>query len=201
MRFIYGFLFFCGCAFSSLYGQETLVDSSTGESFPKEVTFDQDGKSYQLEATGVATRKKLIIKVYSIAHYLQKGAAKPGADNVAAILSDDNAKQLTIKWVRGVGGDQVQESYQEALHKTFSAEEYAQLKSEIEAFLNFFRQGAEKGDVFVLRWLPGGILDVEINGKEVGSVSNKLFAKGLWSVWLGDNSVVNRKNLLSQLPQ
>lgn len=198
MKFaIYGMMMFCAAMFNGLSAEDSIVDSSTRESFPKEVSFDFNGKQYQLDATGVATRKKLIVKVYSIASYLQKGVAKPGADNLAAILSDENAKQLTMKWVRAVGGAQVQETYQESLHKVFSEEAYAQLKGVIDTFLTFFSAGAEKGDVFVLRWIPGGNVEVLINNKKVGSVTNAAFAKGLWNVWFGSKSVVNSQDLLS----
>lgn len=183
---------------SGLLGENTIVDTSTKETFPSEVSFDQGGKHYDLEATGVATRKKLIIKVYSLASYLQKGAASTKDDRLAAILSDDNAKQLTMKWVRDVGPEQVKESYQEAFHKVFSEQAYAQQKNNIDDFLKIFLVGAKKGDIFILRWAPGGYVEALINGKTAGTVTNKEFAQGLWKIWFGDNSVVNRSNLLSQ---
>lgn len=183
-------------SFVTLNGEDTIVDKSTGESFPATVSFEANGKTYQLAATGVATRKKLIIKVYSIASYLQKGVPNAAGDGLSAIMSDDNAKQLTIKWVRGVGPDQVRESYQEAFHKVLSEQEYAQEKGVLDQFLQFFSAGANKGDEFVFRWIPGGTVDVLINSKKIGSITNKVVAKALWSVWFGEKSVVDRDLLL-----
>jgi Chalcone isomerase-like len=190
----------CTFCFSSLflYGVEDVRDNSTGESFPSEISFDDNGKSYKLEITGVATRKKFFVKVYSVAHYLQD-ANKAGADKFAYILEDDKAKQLTIKWVHEASSGKIQDGYIESFKGTLSSEEYAALQSDINKYVQFFNQDARKGDEHVLRWLPGGDIEVIINGQKVGSITNSAFAKGLWSVWFGDKSVVNKNNLTSLL--
>ena len=174
-----------------------VVDNSTKESFPQTVSFDSDGVHYELDATGVATRKKFLFKVYSVASYLQRGAIKAGSDPVQTILSDDFAKQLSMKWVRSVSSKQVQESYQESFRKVLSDSEFANLKDALDEFLGFFNQSFNKGDEFILRWLPGGNIEVFVSGKKMGSVTNKNFAVSLWKIWFGDRSVVDRNNLIS----
>lgn len=176
---------------------ESILDQSTKEAFPSEVTFETNGKKYELQATGVATRKKLFIKVYSIASYLQKDAFKPNVNLLSEILSDANAKQLTIKWVRNVDSAKIQETYLESFHKAFPGDKFAQYQAEITTFLQFFSQGVHKGDEFILRWLPTGVIEVLVNNRKTGSVINKGFALGLWDIWFGENSVVNRDGLLS----
>ncbi len=185
-------VFFCVSSLG-LYAQTTVVDSSTGESFPREISFDHEGKSYQLQATGVATRKKFFVKVYSVAHYLQAGAAKGGADILSVIMQDNNAKQLTIKWVRNVEAAKVQDGFRESL----SASEQANQQGDINKFVQWFSRDVQKGDEHVLRWLPGGYVEVLLNGTKVGSLTNPAFAKGLWSIWFGENSVVDRNSLIS----
>jgi hypothetical protein len=182
---------------SSLIGLETVTDPNTGEAFPKEVNFDYDGKSYALDATGVATRKKLVVKVYSIAHYLQKGEGIQGGDPFQKILSDNLAKQLTIQWVRDVSHDKMQEAFQEAFHKVFPDTYNRDMKAPIEQFLKLFPQDVHKGDQYVIRWIPGGTIEVLINGKETGHFTNPEFAKGVWSIWLGPYSIVKRDELVS----
>lgn len=189
-------LIMCGLSLC-LHAQNDVSDESTGVAFPSEVSFDHAGKEFHLQLTGVATRRKLIIKVYSVAHYLQADAAKNKSDILQAIMQDDNAKQLTIKWVRSATVDQVQNGYQESFQKAVSASEYDQLKNDINKFTSLFTQAAQKGDEYILRWLPGGYVEVLINGKEAGSITNKEFAKGLWSIWFGSDSVVNRDRLIS----
>ena len=58
-------------------------------------------------------------------------------------------------------------------------------------------QKLTKGDETVLRWIPGGVVEVWQNGTQKGMVKNSELAKGLWSIWFGENSIVNRNNLVS----
>lgn len=194
MKFkLFSFLALC-CAFT-LNAENEISDKATGEVFPAEISFNYQGKDYQLEATGVATRKKFFIKVYSVAHYLQKGAAT-GKDKLQEIMSDANAKQLTIKWVRAVSAAKIQDGYEESF-KTAIPDPDTQLQTAIKTYIAFFKQDAEKGDEHVIRWIPGGIIEVQIKGKTVGTLTNPEFAKGLWNIWFGPKSVVNRDNLMS----
>lgn len=179
--------FFVAC---SAFADE-VTDKSTGESFPTSVSFSADGKDYELDITGVATRKKLIIKVYSVAHYLQKNATGSGLE---AIMSDENAKQLTIKWVRNVPAEKIQEGYRESFRNAD-----IQADTNVDTYLSLFNHEAQKGDVHILRWIPGGKVEVEVNGKNVGTIEGAAFAKGLWSIWFGDKSVVKREALMSLL--
>lgn len=191
----------CVILFSSAgFADDLIIDKSTGKSFPREISFEAKDKKYDLQATGVATRKKLIIKVYSIASYLQKGAANPSSDKLRVILSDDNAKQLTLKWARDVNSSQIRSAFEESLHKVFPNPQYTQQQQPINDFLALFTTGAKGGDEYALRWTPGGDVAVLSNGKLLGTiVGNATFAKGLWQIWFGDKSVVDRDALLSQL--
>jgi hypothetical protein len=184
---------FCAC---SVYADTEVTDKATGESFPASISFNADGKDYQLEATGVSTRKKLIIKVYSVAHYLQKGATA-GSDKLQTILSDLNAKQLSIKWVRAVPADKVKDGYNESFKTAIQDPAYTQVQSAIKTYLAFFNQDVQKGDEHIIRWIPGGTIEVLINGKTAGTIKDPEFAKGLWNIWFGNKSVVNRDALMN----
>lgn len=185
-------------SFLSLYVYaEDIRDDSTGVSFPSEVSFEKDGKQYQLKATGVATRKKFFVKVYSVASYLQAGVENASGDKFQQIMQDDKAKQLTLKWVHEASADKVQEGYRDSFKNTLSESQYSQLQNEINAFTHFFNQNVQKGDEHILRWIPGGYVEVIINGNKAGSLTNQEFAKGLWSIWFGSKSVVDRNNLVS----
>lgn len=174
--------------------QTDVRDSTTGTTFPSTVSFQHEGKTYNLQATGVATRKKLIINVYSVAHYLQEGA-EPLSDKLEEIMSDKNAKQLTLKWLRNVDAKRVQDGYRESFQK--AGIDYSHLESDINQYIQFFSQDVQKGDEHVLRWLPEGYVEVLINGSTAGSITDTAFARALWRIWFGQNSVVNRNNLIS----
>jgi hypothetical protein len=72
------------------------------------------------------------------------------------------------------------------------------LQRDINQSLEFFNQGVQKGEEHVLRWIPGGTLEVYINGKKVGTIQNEAFVKSLWDLWFGPKSVVDRDQLISQ---
>jgi hypothetical protein len=182
--------------FGSSHAANDITDKTTGISFPEHVTFIFNDKEYQLQATGVATRKKLVIKVYSIAHYLQEGVTD-GEDKFGTILNDNFAKQLTMKWVRDVPANKIQETYQESLKNVLGDSSSGALQEDISKFISFFGQDAKKGEEYILRWIPGGNIEVVIKGNPVGTISNVEFAKGVWSIWFGPLSVVDKSHLIS----
>lgn len=189
----FSFLSVAGLAFGMSHAD--LVDQSTRVSFPEEVSFDYQGKKYQLEATGVATRKKLFIKVYSVASYIEDPSKLKGADLFANIIDSNAAKELLIIWVRSVDQKRVQDGYRESLSKVIPA---GTLKEETEKYIGFFSNVNHK-DEHVIRWLPDGTVVVLINGQEKGSIKNEAFAKDLLSVWFGPNSVVNKSDLITKI--
>ncbi len=177
-------LLMCLCAFGVHGGQ-----------FPGSVSFTLDGQEVKLQKTGTAVRKKLFIDVYHVAHYLEGGLR--GSDKIAEVMAPGRAKQLTLRWSRDVPAENVQEGFHESFHKSLSSLKYATLQDTIERFLTFFPKGAHKGEEFQFRWLSTGSVDVLIQGKQVGTITKKGFATGLWQIWFGPNSVVKRESLVS----
>lgn len=178
-----------------LQAEPHIKSSATGAVFPKQVSYSHDGKTYDLGITGVATRKKFFVKVYSVASYLQNEALNKG-DILREIMSDEWAKQLTMKWVHEGDLKRVKDGYLESFQNALGSQ-FSDLQQEIEQYLSFFRQDVQKGDVHTLRWSPGGNIELLINDQEVGNITNPQFAKALWSLWFGNKSFVNRNSLLS----
>lgn len=172
-------------------------EMSAASLFPKEISIDHEGKQYQLGLTGVSTRKKFFVKVYNVASYLQKDALQKG-DILNSIMQGNAAKQLTIRWVHNATSNQVRAGYEESFKKVMGPSDDEALHGDLEKFLSFFNVDVSKGDEFILRWLPGGSVDVIIDGQKAGSIRNEAFAKKLWEIWFGNQSVVNRNELLSQ---
>ena len=182
--------------FFPLYAESQIKSSSTGVLFPKNSSFSQDGKNYDLAITGVATRKKFFVKIYSVASYLQKEAIGSGAI-LEQIMEDKWAKQLTLKWVHEADLKRVKDGYLESFRNSLGSTQFAGLQQPIDEYLSFFQQDVQKGDEHILKWLPGGNIELLINDHFVGSIKNEAFAKALWSLWFGSKSFVNRDNLLS----
>ncbi len=197
-RAIFSFLSASLCLFSACYGDDsTFQDKATGIVFPKQVSFEHQGKKYTLDATGSAVRKILFIKVYAIASYLQANAHQPNGDVINEIMQDTNAKQLTLKWTHEATLDQFNKGYNDGFQKSLSEQQLSQLQNDINQFLKFYKEDIKVGDEHVLRWIPEGYVEVLVNGNKVGNISSKEFAAALWGLWFGELKVVDKNSLVS----
>jgi len=174
-----------------------ITDKATGKSFPSEVSFNSGGKDWNLTATGVSTRTKFFVKVYSVAHYIQNNADINKNNIFTQVFNDTIAKQLTLIWARDVDAKTIQDGYMDTFKKVLTPAEQQTLQPQIDQFLGFFNDNMNANDTQVIRWAPGGHIEVEVNGVKKGEVVNPEFAKAVWGIWLGAKSVVNRNQLVS----
>jgi hypothetical protein len=182
--------------------QETITEPSTEKSFPATVTFKADGKDYSLKATGVAVRKKVIIKVYGMIHYMQDPPGAGSRDAIfRAVLTDGKAKQITMNFSRDVTPEQITGAYRDGFAENATKEELKSIQASLDKFLGYFTQPVKENDVFTLRWIPGGTIVPVIYGKDQEPISNPLFAKVLWSIWFGEDSIVDREDLVARIPE
>ena len=185
--------------FSNLQAANTIQDRTTNISFPTEVSFDNAGENYSLEVTGVAVRKKFFVKVYAVAHYMEKPEKGSRKTVINDVLNDHRAKQLTIHWLRSVSGDKIRDGYLDALSSILGRSNSSKMAKISESLTDYFSDGAKKNDQHILRWMPDGTLIVEINGEVVGTIEDDTFAKAVWEIWFGPRSVVNRNQLIEHL--
>ena len=167
------------------------------ENFPSEISFEAEGKKYDLQLTGTSLRKKFGFKVYRVAHYREKGTPQTDGDKFQHVLNDDKAKELYIKWIHAASSKQMHDGYIDSFKNTLSPADYEQLNPKIQQYLSFFNEPIQKGDIMVIRWIPGGKIQLLLNDKEKGNLTDPTFAKALWNLWFGEKSVVNREELLN----
>lgn len=179
-------------ATTSLFAAETVAASAT--TFPKEVSFNAGGKDFSLQLTGTGTRKKFFVTVYQIGSYIENASSLSG-DRADAILNSEAAKQLTMKFVHDAPADKVREGYLDSFKTLLPEADYNAEKADIDRFVNFFNKDLKVGDEVVLRSIPGGTIQVLINGTETGSINNPKLAKSLWSFWFGQKPVVDKAKL------
>lgn len=184
---------------ASAPAQEKVKEPSTGKTFPSEVSFSHAGKDYIAKVTGVAVRKKFVFKVYGIAHYMQDFALGEKQDAFKAILTDGKAKQITMDFSRDVNPDQIKGAYTDGFKEHATAEEFQKIQPFIHQFLGYFTKDVKENDQFVLRWLPGGTIIAIIYGEEKSPIINEMFARTLWSIWFGEDSIVDRDDLVARM--
>lgn len=181
--------------------QETVEEPSSGKTFPREITFNYDGQDYTLTATGVAVRKKFIFKVYGMVHYMQDPVAGTAEEALNEVLSEGKAKQITMDFARGVGSGKIQGAYREGFEKNATEEELKEIQPLIDQFVGYFDKKVEEDQQYVLRWMPDGSLISIVQGELKPVIKNNTFARVLWSIWLGEKSIVNREDLVGFITQ
>jgi len=176
--------------------QDTLVEPSTEKRFPASVSFTYDGTTYTLEASGATVRKKFFIKVYAVVHYIDTTLQGSPDARVAEVLKDDHAKQLTLDFARDVGKTQIQDAFRDGFAANATEAEATRIKPDVEKFLTFFDREIKENDTLIFRWLPGGVVLTEAYGEERPPLKDPVFARVLWTIWFGEDSIVDPEDLV-----
>jgi len=192
-------LLFLGLCFSSGFSQETVEEKSTGKIFPKNISFSYDSVDYELQATGTAVRKKFIFKVYGMVHYMQNAPTGSKEDIFHTILKNNFAKQITLDFDRDVGSDKIKGAFQSSFSKNATEKELQEIQPYIDDFFKYFNSDVKKNDQYIFRWLPDGTVVFIVQGTEPPAITNITFAKTLWKIWLGKDSIVDRDDLINLL--
>ncbi len=179
--------------------QETVQEPSTGKTFPASVRYTKDGTEYPMTLTGVAVRKKIVFKVYGMAHYAQDPVKGTKEDVLASMLVDGKARQITMDFARDVDAGKIRDAYMDGFRDNATAEELKTIQPLVDQFVGFFAKEVKENQQFIVRWLPGGVVVATVAGEEKPPITNPLFARVLWSIWLGKDSIVDREDLVSRI--
>jgi hypothetical protein len=179
--------------------QEKIVEPSTGKSFASSVKFTLSGTEFSLQLTGVTVRKKFMFKVYGMAHYLQEPIGGSEQNIFQTILADGKAKQIVMDFARDVDYEKIRDTYKDGFKENSTSEDFKKIEPLIDQFVGAFAEGVKENDQFVLRWLSGGTVIVIVQGEEKPAIHSELFAKTLWSIWFGEDSIVDRDELVSRM--
>jgi hypothetical protein len=184
---------------AAAWAQESVQEPSTGKSFPAVVKYTSTGTEYTMSLTGVAVRKKLVFKVYGMAHYAQDAVKAPKEEALGAMLVDGKARQITMDFSRDVDAEKIRDAYMDGFKENATADEFKSIQPLVDQFVGFFSNEVKENQQFILRWLPGGIVLATVAGEEKPPITNPLFARVLWSIWLGKDSIVDREDLVARI--
>ncbi len=179
--------------------QESVQEPSTGKSFPAVVKYSRNGNEYPMSLTGVTVRKKLVFKVYGMAHYAQDPVKAPKEEVLGAMLVDGKARQITMDFARDVDPEKIRDAYTDGFRENATAGELKSIQPLVDQFVGFFAKEVKENQQFILRWLPGGIVIATVAGEEKAPITSPLFARVLWSIWLGKDSIVDRDDLVARI--
>jgi len=177
--------------------QDVVIEESTEKEFPRQITISHDTTEYTLTATGTTVRKKFFFKVYGMVHYMDDPQSGSTEELIQAVLTEEKAKQITMEFARDVGSSQIQDAYRDGFRENATAEELTGIESEVEQFAGFYTTEIQENDQLVLRWLPDGTIITVINGEEQQPITNPTFARVLWTIWFGQDSIVDPEELVA----
>jgi len=149
-----------------------------GVSLAETVQVGEDGQILQLNGAGI--RKKVIVKVYVGALYLQQKGSDP-----ARILDDSGPKRMVLHFLyKELGAEKLADAWTDGFRNNQGDAELEKLRERLEQFNALFPT-VRRGDRIEIDLLPGKGTAVRVNGKEVGSVAGEDFSRALLKVWLG----------------
>jgi hypothetical protein len=151
------------------------------------VKFDAQIGDLRLLGTGLRTKTILKVKVYAVGLYVDPGALaehKGKADTPAffkTLVWGDFRREIRMKFIRdAIPARKIREAFAESLGGA-----NASLR---EKFLGDFGD-VKAGDEYVIRWLPGGPLEIVAAGQTREPIADKAFAAAVFAIWLGDAPV------------
>lgn len=184
----------------ALFAVFSMVSLSAADpTFPPTTSFNYNGNLYNLTFTGAASRTAFFVKVYSVAHYLQDPTPGSKEQVFQQVFSDNKAKQFTFTWTYKADAKKIRDGFLESFHRDLNAASFQQYQNEINRFLDLYVTDMKPGDQQIIRWIPGGIIDIQANGQSKGQIISPDFAQILWGIWLGPKSALDRMALVSAI--
>ncbi|MGB2957619.1 MAG: chalcone isomerase family protein [Bacteroidota bacterium] len=177
--------------------QDVVIEESTEKEFLREVTLSHDSTEYTLTATGTTVRKKFFFKVYGMVHYMEDPQSGSVEEVIQSVLTEEKAKQIVMDFSRDVGGHQIQDAYRDGFKENATEEELKTIQADVDSFVNYYSAEIKENDQLLLRWLPGGTVVAIIKGEEQPPITNPTFARVLWTIWFGPDSIVDPEELVS----
>ena len=177
--------------------EEEVVEPRTG------VHFTTRQADLSLLGVGVRTKSIFRVKVYAIGLYVADAAlAGPlavhkGKFDTPEFYRDlvwgDFEKQINMRFVRNATRAEVQAAFREALPQVNRAR--------LDEFAAHFVD-TRKGDEWVLRWAPGGVLETSFAGQPNTPIADKDFAAAVFGIWLREDPIQAdiKRDLVSRAP-
>lgn len=199
-HFALAFISFFLVSGAVLAGPPEIAVEESGKTFPAQVMFSHAGKDYAMTLTGTAIRKKLVFKVYALAHYMQDAQQGSKDTLLKEAMTDGKAKQITMTFLRDVDAEKIVDAFREGFKKNATQAELTAIQPHINTFCGYFdKANVKEGQQFILRWLPAGVVLTNVLSQEKPAIADETFARILWSIWLGPDSIVKAGDLVKAM--
>jgi hypothetical protein len=189
---------------SVAHAGDSVSETRDEKQFPHNIVIEYNNEQMDLFMTGLTIRRKLFLKIYSMAHYIEHLPNVAGSDisddNIyKSILQNNGIKQISMVFMRKLSAEQIQNSLRSGMQLNSSEADYLKILPQVEEFMQAIHADVKKNDEFVIRWYPDGEVISFFQGTQISSIKSVKFAETLWAIWFGDFSVVDRKALIVEL--
>lgn len=164
----------------------TLIATAASETFPESLRCEEPGFPHVLlHRTGESSRSLLSLKIYRLAHYTD-------IPPQSGLLAGSGTNQMRLLFEREIDGTRVRAEFLKSLRARATPQEWEAIAGTAEAYCAPFVDGkVSRGDLYVVTWLRDGTLVSRLNGKHLGTQRDAALAYALWSIWFGEDSVVD----------
>lgn len=163
---------------------EAVPVPGSSTTYPARIPYEVGGKKTDMVLTGVALRKKFIVKVYAVASYLPAGTGAKSATDIAAA---DVSKWLYLVFERDVSGSDICDAFSTAIRNAHEADAFADEIAQMKAFMGALN--AKRGDAVVLTHQPGKGLHINVNNTTSKEIAGAAFSRAVWDVYLGPKCI------------
>ena len=164
------------------------ISQNKTEVFPARLRID----SVDLKLKGTGTREKLWMDMYTLGLFISDTQ-----QNANKIVYGDDTSVVRLSIISGlITAEKMEKAIRDGFKKSTQGKT-APIQTEIKDFLNVFKLGVEKKDLFQFTYQAEVGTIISKNGKELTKIKGLPFKQALWGIWLGENPV--DKKLKSEL--
>lgn len=159
---------------------QDLIEPKSGAKFAM-----KDDETTLLGA-GLRTRTIAKVKVYAIGLYVEDSAisgplhGKAGAAELyQELVNGDFKKELVMKFLRDVSGEQIRGAFRDTLKGP---------GSNTDTWIDYFND-IHSGQECVIAWTPGAGLETKVAGVDKPAINDRTLASAIFGIWLGDKPI------------
>jgi len=166
----------------ALFSLNAMSQNET-ETFPEKISVENQ----DLQLRGTGTRVKMWMDMYTLGLFISDTDQEANT-----IVSNDETAMIRLSIISGlITAEKMDKAIRDGFVKSTQGKPEA-IQTEIDTFLDVFKQGVEKKDVFQFTYSPENGTSILKNGKELAIIKGHKFKKALWGIWLGDDPVDKR---------
>jgi hypothetical protein len=153
---------------------------TSGIKFDNEITTSRGAK---LLLNGAGTRYKFVVKVYAAGLYMPVHA-----NTLEAVIDLKAPRVFKVVMLRDIDGNELGKLFTDGMQKNSTREEFGKAIAGTIRMGELFaeKKKLEKGESFLIEWVPGTGTFITINGKlAVDPIKEPEFFSSLMRIWLG----------------